>query len=260
MTKYYFLVTSLPDLHFGVAPDLSFQEFKTLLKDNLTPSDYAKTRQIRWFYDILNIRAFWKNDPWDHWGNLDVNELKEDLVVREGALPDFVYQFLDEHESLDDRLKYFPMLFASYFDSNLKQANGFLKTYSQFEKNLRLALTGFRARQLGRELTKELQFEDPEGDIVAQLLAQKESKSYEAPVGFEDLKPILEQYYHAPVELQKALVEYRYNKLQATLGIDVFSIDYILLYMVNYIMVDKWTQLDKQKGIEIVDNLVKGIA
>lgn len=260
MTEYYYLATSLPALQIGVPPEIDFQELMTLLKENLTEVDYKRTLRLRWLYDIANIKAFWTGEPLDHWGTLDKNELEEVLITRENYLPDFIYEFLADYETLDERLKNFTKLFASYFNKLITRGHGFSKQYAQFERNLRLTLTAFRARQLGRNLEKEFQFEDPNDEIIAQLLAQKDAKTFEPPAGFENLKPILEEFYDSPMDLQKALYEYRFNKLEEIVNFDTFSIDRILTYLLEYIMVDKWNQLDKKNGVAIVDHIVKELS
>ena len=257
-SNYYFLGTVLPPLQIGATPDIDFNEFITLLKENLSDDDLEKVKHVRWFSDIENIRAFWKKDTLDYWGNLDVNQSEQCLIEREGkALPKYVYDFLDAHEGLEQRLKYFPQLVSQYFNEEISHSNGFYKEYMIFERDLRLTIVAFRARKLGKNLLTELQFEDPEDTVVAQLIAQKDAKNFEPPVGFEDLNRILQEHYHSPLELHKALYEYRFNRIDDMLGFDTFSIDRILGYLVQYIMVDKWLLLDRKKGIEIVDSIVK---
>ncbi len=259
MTKYYFLATALPALEIGKAPDIGFNELELLLKENLTEYDYQKVRLLRGLYDINNLRAFWNKEPFDKWGNLNQNTLEEVLLTKEALLPPYIFDFLNEYETREKKIEHFPSLTTLYFDKMQQESLGFLKKYATFERNLRLTLTAFRARQLKRDLAKELYYHDPQEEIVAQLLAQKDSKTFEPPVGFEELKPLIEQYYQKPIELEKALVEYRLEKLDEMASPDVFSIDHILLYVIRYIFVDKWIQLDKEKGIEIIDLIVKDI-
>lgn len=259
--NYYYLTTVLPQLQLGFPPDIDFTEFNTLLRENLTVNDYKKTIWIRRFYDILNIRALWTGEPLDHWGNLDQNQLEEALISRDTDLfPSYVFDFLDEHETLDQRLKFFPLLINKYYEIEAKRSTGFLHKFFVFERKLRLTLTAYRARQLNRDLNAEFQFEDPEEDIIAQLLAQKDAKQFEPPPEFEDLKPILEENYTKPLELALALAEYRIKKIEEMLGMDIFSIDRILGYLLQYHMVDKWMHFDKKKGLEIADNIVKGVS
>jgi Protein of unknown function (DUF2764) len=256
MKNYYFLAISLPTLEIGLPPEKDRYELERLLKDNLSPSDFNKVIRLRSFYDILNIYAFWTGEKFDYWGNMDENQLEEELLTQElGLFPTYVVTYLSEYESREDRLKHFPQLLKQYFTETIAHTTGFLKWYAEFERNIRLVLTGFRARQLHRNLSAELQYEDPEEPIIAQLLAQKEAKSFEPPAGFEDLKAILERNYKAPMELQKALMEYRFNAIEERLTFDPFSIDRILSYLVQYMMVDKWMQYDKEEGIAILDTM-----
>jgi hypothetical protein len=103
----------------------------------------------------------------------------------------------------------------------------------------------------------ELQFEDPDDEIVAQILAQKDAKTYEPPERYSDLKALFEEHYDAPMELYQGLCEYRFEKIVQMYGIDVFSIDRILAYLARLIIVEKWLDLDKKKGIQVVDAIVK---
>lgn len=259
MTQYYFLATILPALQIGVPPEIDSQELLNLLKINLSVSDYGKVERLLGLYDIYNIRAFWTGEPLDQWGTLDKNALEEALIVREGPLPPFVFEYLQDHENQEDRLKDFPILFVKFFENLASTTQGFEREYALFERNLRLTLAAFRAKQLGRNLEKELQYEDPNDEVVAQLLAQKDAKTFEPPVDFQDLKPILEEHYSSPMELQKAMCEYRFKKLEEYVGLDSFSIDRVLVYVLEYVMADKWIQLDRKKGVEIVDTIVKEV-
>jgi hypothetical protein len=254
--SYYFLATILPPIVLGEVPEMSFSEFTHLLQVNLSPKDLEKANVIRRFYDIQNIRAFWKKEELDPRGNFDGIELEEALLAREG-FPEYVYDFLDRYDNTSNRLEHFPGLLADYYNHEIPAATGFLKEYLTFERDWRLVLTGFRAKQLGRDLAAELQFEDPNDDLVAQILAQKDSPSFVPPDGYEDLKPFFEQYGNQPLELYQALCEYRFRRIESMLEMDLFSIDRILGYMAELITAEKWIELDQQKGKEIANRVLK---
>lgn len=256
MVDYYFLGTLLPDLQIDAAPEVGFREFKRLLKENLTNSDYAKTTTLRNLYDITNLRAYWKGEPLDPIGNYNENELEEALVTR-SMLPPYVFAFMDKYESLQDRLLHYPELLATFFRESIKDATGFFKYYLTLEREIRLVLVAFRAKALGRDLYTELQYEDPEEELIAQILAQKDAQTYEPPEKYAELKTFFDRYADKPIELQKALLEYRFDKIGEKLGLELFSIDRILAYMAELIMVEHWQQMDKQKGLEIVDSMLK---
>lgn len=252
MSNYFFLATALPPLQLGATPEITFQEFRHLLRDNLSKSDFAKSLLIRRYYDIQNIRAFWLGKDYDRRGNLNPVQLEEALLSS-GGLPDYIYDFMEENNTLEKRLNNFPGLIAVYFANETQQANGFLKEFLQFERQWRLVLAGIRAKQLSRDLSVELQYENPDDDFIAQILAQKDAKNFISPDGFEELQQLFEDYVDDPLELYQALCEYRFYKVEAMLGVDMFSIDRILGYMVQLIIAEKWDELDKRKGMAVVN-------
>lgn len=255
MTDYYFVGTLLPDLKIGEIPELSFKPLDRLLRDNLKPADYARALQIRWYYSIENMRALWRGEPLDAYG-FGEHVLEETLLSVESQ-PKYLRDFLEQYSSTEARLRFFPALLAGYFREEAGRALGFVAEYLQFERQLRLMQTAFRAKSLHRDLAVELQFEDPEEDFLQQLLAQKDNKKFVAPSGFERLQTILEEHYQAPIKLYKALCDYRFEKVEEFVEDGVFSVDRILAYMVQLIIVERWLELDREEGSKLVDQYIK---
>ncbi len=258
MKQYYYLSIVLPKLVLDEKPEISFHEFDQLLQENLTPSDFDKMRRMRWFYDLRNVRAYWKKEPLDYWGTLNENQLEDALLTREGnELPGYLYDYLNEYDSPEERQRHFSKVISTYFAEEASQNTGFLRDYRAFERNIRLIMTAYRARRLGRDLEVEFEYEDPEDDIVAQLLEHKDSKEFELPEGFEDFKPVLQLYDSSPLKLQKAVMEYVFNWIEDRLQFDYFSINHILGYMARFILIERFMRLDKEKGLNILENVVK---
>lgn len=259
MANYYFLGTLLPDLSVDQPPELSFREFEQLLKENLSNSDFAKIQAVRNYYDILNLAAYWKKEPFDPLGNLDEGGMEEAMVTRT-MFPPYVFEFLDRYESDSSRLEHFSELLSIFFQYEAGKGGleykGFLKFYVEMERERRLVLMGLRAKKLNRDLLKELQYENPDEELVAQMLAQKDAPQYEAPDKYQDLVQLYHKYSDEPWQLQKALIEYRMKKVEEYLGLDFFSFDRILAYMIELILLEKWHKLDKQKGKEMIDEML----
>ncbi|MEI8365704.1 MAG: DUF2764 family protein [Parachlamydiaceae bacterium] len=256
MANYYFLGTLLPDLNIGEKPEIGFIEFNRLLKENLTEADYAKTKALRGVYDIANLRFYWKGEPLMPAGNFSSSELEEALATHT-MLPKYILDFIDKYPTNRERLHHFSELRARFFQEAISQATGFLKYYLTLEREMRLMMVAFRAKKIGRDLYTELQYEDPQEDFIAQILAQKDAQDYEPPEKYEEIKLLFSQYYDDPIELQKALIEYYFGKIDEKIKIELFSIDRILGYMIELIMVENWLRMDKQKGLEIVDSIVR---
>jgi hypothetical protein len=259
MANYYYVGTFLPPLSFDRLPEITWSELSDLLQDNLSASDLEQTRIVRRLYDVLNLRSFWLDEEFDAWGNLDSMELEEALFNQEG-LPTYVYDFLENYEKKEERLRHFPALLAAFFQRGV-EAKGFVHQYLNFEREWRLVFTAFRAKQLGRDLSVELQYENPEEELIAQMLAMKDAKTYEPPEKYEVLKELFDKHFSDPLALQRALDEYRFNTIDRLVEQeDLFSIDRILAYLVQFMIVQKWFTLDQNKGLKIVDTIVKEIS
>lgn len=254
---YPYVLTYLPDLQMGSEPEISFEELDQLYKDNLSVRDYEKILTLRRFYDIENIRSFWKEEPLDRYGALDENDLSEAIISRAG-LPNYVYAYMDKYEHEPDRLAHFSELISTFINAEIKDSRGFVREYIEFEREMRLVLSAFRAKKLGRDLTYELRYENPEDPLVNQILAQKDSEEYEPPEKFHDLKAIFSEFANKPFELHKALVEYRFNKISQMVGFEEMTFNRILGYMLQLILVEKWMDLDQNKGKEVIKNIVQG--
>ncbi|MBT3394435.1 MAG: DUF2764 family protein [Waddliaceae bacterium] len=258
MSNYYFSSSALPAIEVGVKPTISFLEVKGLLKLNISARDYQKSVIVRRLIDIENLRALWKGESFDHRGNYTAKQLEEVLVTQEG-LAEYVFDFLDKYTTTEERLKNFAALMSNFFTEEIAKSEGFLKKYLIFEREWRLVLLGFRAKALGRDVIAELQYEDPDDDIIAQIIAQKDAKSYEPPDGYEDFKSVFYEKYEDPIRLHKEVCVYRFNRIEEMLFGQRFSISRIIGYMVQLIIVERWQELDKNKGNDVVNTIVKAI-
>ncbi len=81
-----------------------------------------------------------------------------------------------------------------------------------------------------------------------QILSQKDAPTYDPPENFHELKKIYQTYQADPLSLYQALCEFRFNVIEERLGTDMFSLNRVLGYIIQLIWVEKWMELDKQKG------------
>jgi hypothetical protein len=252
MVNYYFLVTSLPELRIGFKPDISFEDLTNRLKINLTPKDYEKTVVLRRFIDLDNIRSLLLEEPIDLKGNLNEKELDEVLLIRDG-LPSYVFDFLARYDTVLERIQHFSELLVTFFAEEIPKQEGFLKKYLSFEKDWRLVMIGLRSKRMRGDVAKELQFEDFDDPLVAQILAQKDAEHYEPPAEYVELKELFESCGSDPLQQAKAFAEYRFRKIGELAEDSLFSIDRILAYMAQLMIVEYWNELDEKKGKMILD-------
>jgi hypothetical protein len=252
MGNYYYLASSLPPLDFPSKPEISFASLRESLDLNLSKKDLAKVAALRLFVDICNIRPLLQEEEIDPRGNLAEKEL-EDAILSESFLPEYVFDFLQEHETLLEKIKAFPELLSRFFQEEASEQTGFLKDFFEFERQWRLIVLALRAKKLGKDLVKELQFEDLHDPFVMQILAQKDAEQYEPPLEYQELKDLLQACGPDPLEQNKVLCFYRFSKIQEMVRPKQFSIEWILAYLAQLMIVEYWNELDEAKGRGILD-------
>lgn len=252
MGNYYFLAASLPPLELKEKPEISFEELSARLEVNLSQKDFAKTVVLRRYIDLCNIKALFLEEPIDPRGNLDEKELDEALLTQ-SSLPAYIFDILEQHETVSQKMAHFPELLSSYFAEEMVHQKGFLRDYLIFERNLRLVLLALRAKSLKRDLATELQFEDFTDPLVMQILAQKDAEEYNPPAEYAEVKEIFQSCGLDPWQLHQAFAEYRLRKIEELVDQPLFSIDWILSYIARLMLVEHWHELDKAKGKMILD-------
>lgn len=257
MNRYAFILASQPAIQIGVKPDVSFKEMEELLAMNLAASERKKVFELLQLVDIDNIKAFWLGLPLIERGTMSAKELEEALLVKD-FLPSFVIDFLDRYETTEQRLHEFPQLYAKLYQEIASESEGFIRSYYQKEREIRLVLLALRAKKTGRDVVRELQFEDLTDPLVMQILAQKDASDYAPPQEYEKLKEIFLKYSKEPMKLHRELLQYRFD---AILDLEddylSFSINRILGFLARFMIVDMWNQLNEEKGLDLIDDLSK---
>ena len=252
MGNYYYLAASLPPLEFPNKSEVSFSSLEEALTLNLSKEDLNKVRVLRLFVDLCNIRPLLKEEEIDPRGNLKEKELEE-AILSETVLPEYVFDFLKEHDTLSEKLKAFPALLSQFFQEETPQQKGFLKRFFEFERQWRLVVLAIRAKKLHRDFIRELQFEDLHDPFVMQILAQKDADHYEPPSEYQEIQDLLHACGPDPWQQNKSLCLYRFNKIQEMVTDLQFSIDWILAYLAGLMIIEYWNELDENKGLAILD-------
>ena len=257
MTKYFFLGSVLPPHKIGSKSDFAFEDLLELFQENMKRHDLEKVALIRQYIDLKNVRQLLKKQPLDPRGNLTEKELDEALLNREG-LPEYLFDYFEGYESLEDQLRHFSKVFILFFKEMDEKQQGFLKFYFNFEREWRLILTGYRAKKLGVDPAKELQHEDFTDPLVAQILAQKDAPFFEFPFGYEELDEKMKEVKGDPKRQYEAMAAFRFDRLADKTQDESFSIDYILGYFVQQMIIDDWNALDEMQGNQSLTEIVKG--
>lgn len=256
MSRVFFLGSVLPSLRIGGEPQILFEELIMLYRDNLSRSDLEKVKAVRLYIDLKNVQKLLKNQPIDPRGNLSEKELDEAIVNQE-KLPEFLFDYLEEFQETDEQLKHFSKVLITYFRDMEKKEKGFLKRYFRFEREWRVLLTGYRAKKLGIDPTGELQHEDFHDPLVAEVIAQKDAPFFEFPFEYVQLGEKLKEV-NSPEEQYHLMAEFRFSRVADEVQDDPFSIDYLLGYLVQLMIVEDDFAKSERRGNEHLIDMVKG--
>ncbi len=254
MSNYYFLTSIFPPIKIGEMPSIGFKELKSLLKLNLSSQDYRLFEKLLRLVDLNNIKSIWLNGPFDDRGNFTAKDLEDELLVR-ANLPQYIVDYLEKYDTIEDRLLNFASLYVSFFVEEMKEVDGFLAQYFQFERQVRLILTALRSKVFGKDLVSQLQFEDFSDPFVAFILAQRESQEFTPPQEYEILKTIFMDNLQNPQLLNKAILQYRFDQIEDMEQAQDFSIDRVLAFVARFMLVESLAQLDKSQGMIAVERL-----
>jgi uncharacterized protein DUF2764 len=256
MANYYFLATLLPPLKMGTPPELGSKELNFLLKQELTTKDLEKIAVLRFLTDLENIRNIWLQQPLQTGGNYSEQELRE-MLAENKTLPRYMVQFLNQYPEIEDRLVHFPELLRAYFEKESKSKDAFLGPYLCFEWQWRLVFVALRAKELDRDIKYELRFENPQDPFIADIIAQNEAKTFEPPAPYTSLKALFEARKHAPLELFQALCEWRFDHVKQMIDWQCFSTARILGYVAQLEICERWLELNKRKGLQLLEEMIE---
>jgi len=224
--KYYRLAASLPPLPtVPEAPPLRLGEFVPLLRQELSPRHWALAEALLLRVDVGNLLALLggQEELFDGRGL----HSRDELTARGGGeLPDFLADFVRRHEeggALGPEQQ--DQLWAAYYGYLTEVADAgssrFLREWLAWELPLLNALARWRAERLGR---------DPEAARVEEPAAPALHEELLARLGEEK----------DPQERERLVDAARLANIEALSGIDPFSIDAVLAFLVALMVLDRW--------------------
>ena len=258
MKGYFFLSSFLPKLQFDFPINFSFDDLIRLYTSNLTGRDMKKVWLMRHFIDLKNVCQFLREEPIDKHGNFSESKLSQALDNQEG-FPQYLFDYLEKYQTLEEQIRFFPSVLSHFFLDAQEQSNGFLRYYFDFERKWRLVLTAMRAKKLKIDLSKEFQFEDPRDLFVAELLAQKDTSNFEFPAEFKEMDEALKGEDLDPKEQYKALAEFCFYYILENIQDHPFSIDYLLGYLAQFMIIDNWNMLNEKEGSKRLNQMVQDV-
>lgn len=265
-TEYYYLVAGLREWTLDSdTKGFDVREILDEIVEALTDSDRKAVELLYAYYDCENlVSRHNKSTRHNGLGNLTAEQLDEVLNERHYALlPKRVAEVVklyveasdedrDEDVKLDERFE--RAVFEAYYAELAASKCAFLRSWGEFDRNLRNIAAAVAAREAGRSV-RDVTVGG--GDIVEQL-----GRSSAADFGLRGELQYVDAVIAAVsdekniVEKERKIDAIRWAEAEAIVVFDFFNINYILSYLVKVNIVARWMMLSQEVGRQMLERLI----
>jgi hypothetical protein len=267
---YYYFIASLPDLKWEGEAPFPITAFLEENETALSPlSD--NVNDIILLNDLKNMHGYIKMQCADYITgtkrsrealaaefyepSLFDKETRQELLVEPDELPEFIVSFLAENKEFAERYENYDSLYAEYYDYLGEKDSDFFKDYSLFESSLRKVIAAFRARSQGLDMETSVPGSD---EITDTILANRTASDFGLKNIFSYIGEMVEVFKEDTLNREKKLDRIRFFFLDNFSGVDPFREDCVYAYIFQLLLLDRWQMLDREKGKQIVSNIVTG--
>ncbi|MFO7619663.1 MAG: DUF2764 family protein [Bacteroidales bacterium] len=264
---YYYLVAGFADLVFDSGkgyPDLA--EFVEELKNNLHPSDYKIVSLLFLPYDNDNLIAFLegKTDKWNPLGKYSASEFEEErkvlqsIVSEKDVIPPYMVAVLNQRtgeEQTIDRISTWKKLTEGYLEMALKSGSKFLRKWVSFDRDIRNIFALINAKELHLNAARYIAGKD---QFAQELVAVFNSgKDFVIPQEPEYAPAIFRIATESDfLERERKIDLERWNFVDTNTFFEYFTLDLILGYLIKYMIVLRWKQLEPETGKIMLQKLI----
>ncbi len=256
--NYYYLVAGLPDIILEQSKlSVTLAEFREELKAHLHADDYSLVEKLFLVADNRNVlNMVMKNiDEFDTSGKYSFDELEDEIKEPEN-LPEYLKTFITHFKSnqpVESEMSWEDQLTLLYYGHLMKVDNQFLRTWFEFECNIKNILAGLTARRHKMPVENLLVGNNTVNNAIRKSNARDFGLNAEFPF-VEKLIQINDN--NNLLEREKAIDLLKWNYIDELNTFNYFSVEVILGFVIKLEMVERWLKLDKKTGEEMFRKLV----
>ncbi len=256
--NYYYLISGLPDMALDQSKvPLSLPELMEAFRISLHPDDYRRAQFLFLPVDHRNLlRLLEKEDfSWEAHGRFSREEVEEGLK-EPGRLPAYMNRFYEAYkneEPLWPGMSWENQLARLSHEYLLEHTDGFLHQWFTFENQLKNFIVAWNVRE----------FKQPaEGQFIGDnAVTQAARRSHARDLGLSTELPFLDKLMHAleqerPLEREKAIDRIKWNYIDEVNTFHYFTVEVALGYLLKWLMLHRWTQLDGERGQQAIRQLI----
>lgn len=264
-TEYYYLVAGLPEIELDKNKTVvDFASLAADCADLVSDKDRDLFKFICYPYDHANLLAVLKTDTayqWDKRGFYSRDQIEKQLKGF-GDLPDYMERFIrafQEKRPLNADLSWEDQLFELFFEEVLTLNNRFMYEYYLFELDLRNVLAAINYREIlakNGTCKKSLSSYLLGGDSQKERIVRSNAPDF----GLSDFLPWVEKLINMSRDdltaYEKSIDELRLAMLDDLASGSAFGVEVILATCLRAAIAQRWHDLDKNRGKEMLDALL----
>jgi hypothetical protein len=264
--NYYCLVAGLPDL----IPDdkklhFSSVELRNYLREEIHPSDYelVKFLYLPWDHENLIRLLFESEFNWDERGNYSRETMEEFVdkkqfeLIDNSAFPTYFIEFIEFfHDDEEDFSKIAAVKFLSegWYKLLAESGNNFVVEFGEFKQNMANIMLALNGRK------HDIPFEDAiiGDDEVTHALKKSRSRDFGLSNEINDIDNIVQIFEIENIlDRELKLDNHTWQYLDEITFFNYFSIEKVLGFVQKLFIVERWFELDKEKGQQIFNQLLE---
>ena len=264
--NYYCLVAGLPDL----IPDdkklhFSSVELRDYLREELHASDFelVKLFYLPWDHENLINLLFGGEFEWDERGNYTRESLeqlvdkKQFELIDTSAFPSYFSDFIEFYH--DDEEEFFKVtavkfLTERWYKTLAGSGNEFVAAFAEYKQNMANIMLALNGRK------HNIPFEDAiiGDDEVSHALKKSRSRDFGLSNEINDIESIVQIFEIENIlDRELKLDNHLWHILDEITFFNYFTIEKVLAFVQKLFIVERWFELDKEKGQQIFNQLLE---
>ncbi len=271
MSKYYYLVTGLPELTLEDNKlRYSVADFKKEFYPELSSGDKKLVDLFYLRFDNENVLSLLKDREAqiDERGNYSADSIRaiigqiqeEGKILTPNVLPSYLNQFITSYmldpTFTEGKVMVVDRLAAMYYAYAMKCGNDFLSSWFEFNLHVNNILVALTARKFKMEV-EPLIVGDTE---VCQTLRSSNARDFGLSSEVDYLEQVVKISEIADlVEREKKIDQLRWKWMEDKTFFEYFSLERLYVFLLQTDIIERWLTLDKEKGNQMFRSIIAAL-
>ena len=271
MSKYYYLVTGLPELTLEDNKlRYSVADFKKEFYPELSCGDKKLVDLFYLRFDNENVLSLLKDREAqiDERGNYSADSIRaiigqiqeEGKILTPNVLPSYLNHFITSYmldpTFTEGKVMVVDRLAAMYYAYAMKCGNDFLSSWFEFNLHVNNILVALTARKFKMEV-EPLIVGDTE---VCQTLRSSNARDFGLSSEVDYLEQVVKISEIADlVEREKKIDQLRWKWMEDKTFFEYFSLERLYVFLLQTDIIERWLTLDKEKGNQMFRSIIAAL-